>query len=127
MAFTSPTGPLSFEASTGLTSNQFVRLTTNAILANPTAGDHILGVLVSSGTTGSTVTGDWHSVQVMGVAKVRCATGSTGISANTLVVTSSKGRAAPTTAGDFYVGLALEDVSSTKSVISVLLNPYGST
>lgn len=79
MAFENPLGTnflAIFPMSTGLRQYQGVRVSstvagaTDGCLANPTTLGEIIGVLVSSGTTSSTVAGRLGSVQVYGVAKM---------------------------------------------------------
>lgn len=128
-----------FEASTGLSQYQFVSLSTAGLLINPTTNQAVIGVLVSSGTTGSTglagVTGSGsvQSVQVYGVAKVLA--GSTAIAPGNLVTASTvTGAAIAHVSTDGTVGIALTDVDSTggdstggigQQIISVLIRSVG--
>ena len=79
MAYENPLGVYSFLASTGLKQYQFVSLNAAGVLIDPTTLGDAIGVLVSSGTTGSTgkagstTSGYYHSVQCYGIAKVLAA------------------------------------------------------
>lgn len=75
MAYESPSFYGSFPASTGLKQYTFVTLSTNGLLRTPTTLGDAIGVLVSSGTTGSTWGGSTGSgpvqtVQFYGIAKL---------------------------------------------------------
>ena len=123
-----------FRASTGLRQYQFVNLasTTSVRIARPTTNGVHIGVLISSGTTGSTGragstdSGSVQTVQFAGIAKVLA--GSSAIDAGGYVKASTDGLAAPTTgptSTSFVGGRALEAVTSTstsQSVFAVLIN-----
>lgn len=128
MAYESPMGPLTFQASTGLRQYQFVALSTGSLLTNPSTLGGAIGVLTSSGTTGSTNAATFQTVQVMGVAKV--AAGTTGIAPGNFVKASTDGRASTGTSTSTLSGIALGSVTSTSTsaeVISVLLFPFSGT
>ena len=137
MAFTKGDGTYhSFTAvSTGLSQYQFVTFasTSSFRLVNPTTNGVSIGVLVSSGTTGSTGragstdSGSVQTVQLSGITKVIA--GTTKIAPGGYVKASTDGLAAQTTgptSTSYIGGVSLEDVASTSTsaqVISVLLNP----
>lgn len=78
MAYESPSFYASFPASTGLSQYQFVALSTNGLLIDPTTLGDAIGVLVSSGTTGSTwggstANGPVQTIQLYGIAKLKTA------------------------------------------------------
>lgn len=88
MAYESPSFYASFPATTGLSQYQFVMLSTNGLLIDPTTLGNAIGVLVSSGTTGSTwggstANGPVQTVQLYGIAKLM--TSSTAITPGTLI------------------------------------------
>lgn len=88
MAYESPSFYASFPATTGLSQYQFVTLSTNGLLIDPTTLGNAVGVLVSSGTTGSTwagstANGPVQTVQLYGIAKLL--TSSTAITPGTLI------------------------------------------
>lgn len=121
---------LTFAASTGLKQYQAVALNSNKVLINPTTEGNCIGVLVSSGTTGSTGrAGSTHSgtvqtVQVHGLAKVIA--GTTTIDVGDVLKTETDGRASTASSTSYRFGLALSAVDSTSTsahVISVLLSP----
>lgn len=115
-----------FNASTGQQQYSVVALSTGQLLSRPTAGGRVLGVLVSSGTTGSTRETN-QAVQVAGVAKCRVSTASTGIAAGQWVTPTTGGTVTPTSAADYTFGMALEGVGSTGTVIPVLITRDGTT
>lgn len=120
-----------FPASTGLRQYQLVHITgANNRLLNPTTEGNCIGVLISSGTTGSTGrvgstdSGSVQTVQFGGIAKVIA--GTTTIDAGDLLKASTDGRASTASSTSYRFGLALEAVNSTSTsaqVISVLLSP----
>jgi hypothetical protein len=128
-----------FEASTGLSQYQMVHLSTAGLLVNPTTLGEIIGVLVSSGTTGSTglagVTGSGsvQSVQVYGVAKVLA--GSTALApGNKFAASTVDGSAIAFSETNNAIGYILSDANSTggdstggigQQVISALLLHLG--
>jgi hypothetical protein len=118
-------------ASTGIRQYRFVTLSTSGVgyPSASTVGQGVLGVLISSGTTGSTdVGGRYGTVQCGGVAKVEVEA-STALIVGALVSASSVGRAQPSTnAGDFIVGRVVSGSSgAANTVISVALESLGST
>lgn len=116
--------------STGLRQYRFVRLSTAGITAptGSTVGLSVLGVLISSGTTGSTdASGKVGTVQLTGIAKVE-ASAST-LSVGDVVSASTIGQAQPATnAGDFVVGRIVDGSSGAANrILSIALSPLGSS
>jgi len=122
----------SFQASTGLKQYQFVNITgANNRLINPTTEGNCIGVLISSGTTGSTGlagstdSGTVQTVQMSGIAKLIA--GTTTIDAGEWVKGAVDGRAEYSTgptSTSHLAGRSLEAVTSTSTsaqVISVIL------
>jgi hypothetical protein len=117
-------------ASTGIRQYRFVNISTSGlVLPNAsTVGQSVLGVLISSGSNGSTEQlGKYGTVQFTGIAKVE-AEASTLVTGQ-LVSASSVGRAQScTNAGDFVVGRIVAGSSGAANrVISVALTPLGSS
>jgi len=120
-----------FQASTGLRQYQAVALTgANNRLINPTTEGNCVGILVSSGTTGSTGragstdSGSVQTVQLAGIAKVIA--GTTTIVASNLIKAATDGRASTSSSTSYRFGLSLGAVDSTSTsahVVSVLLSP----
>ena len=120
-----------FQASTGLRQYQAVALTgANNRLINPTTEGNCIGILVSSGTTGSTGragstdSGSVQTVQLAGIAKVIA--GTTTIVASNLIKAATDGRASTSSSTSYRFGLSLGAVDSTSTsahVVSVLLSP----
>jgi hypothetical protein len=121
-----------FQASTGLKQYQFVNITgANNRLINPTTEGNCIGVLISSGTTGSTGlagstdSGSVQTVQLDGIAKL--VAGTTTIDAGEWVKAAVDGRAEYSTGAtstSHLAGRSLEAVTSTSTsaqVISVIL------
>lgn len=141
MAFENPLGTNNlsiFEASTGLQQYQAVHLNSAGLLIDPTTLGDAIGILVSSGTTGSTglagVTGSGavQSVQVYGVAKILA--GSTALAPGDKFSVNTAGLAVAWVETDNALGYVLTDVDSTggdstggigQQVISVLLTHLG--
>ena len=131
-----PGGTHTFPATTGLKQYQFVNFAStsgNNRIARPTTNGVNIGVLISSGATGSTGkagstdSGSVQTVQLFGIAKVIA--GTTTIAAGGFVKAATDGLAAAATgptSTSYLGGVALEAVASTSTsaqVISVLLNP----
>lgn len=127
-----------FLCSTGIKQYSFVDITSTgsgtskvAKLIIPTTEGACIGVMVSSGTTGSTVRKP-QTVQFLGIAKVR--SGSTAIVVGDWVKASTAGRALRAAKGSastsYLVGTAVSPPLSTKSdgseYINVLLSNPGS-
>lgn len=120
-----------FQASTGLKQYQAVHITgANNRLLNPTTEGNCIGILVSSGTTGSTGragstdSGSVQAVQLSGIAKVIA--GTTTIDAGDLLKADIDGRASTSSSTSYRFGIALGAVDSTSTsahVVSVLLSP----
>lgn len=113
----------SFQASTGLKQYQFVALNTSGLLVNPSTLGRAIGVLTSSGTTGSTRDDTFQTVQFGGIAKVL--SGSSAIAINDLISAATDGRAFVGTTGSVS-GIALAagvSTSTVSEIISVLLFP----
>lgn len=121
---------LTFRASTGLKQYQAVHVTTGARLLNPTTEGNCIGILVSSGTTGSTGragstdSGSVQTVQLSGVAKVIA--GTTTIDVGDSLKADVDGRASTSSSTSYRFGVALSAVDSTSTsahIINVLLTP----
>lgn len=129
MAYENPLGTNNlaiFEASTGLKQYTFVALGSGGKLVAPSTLGHAIGVLVSSGTTGSTRDDLVQSVQVYGVAKV--ISGSSSIAIGDIVAADADGFAIVATTANFGMGTALAAGVSTSTVgeiIPVLLQHLG--
>src|SRR3990167_7704203 len=131
MAFDKNATCHTFRASTGLKQYQAVALTgANNRLINPTTEGNCIGILVSSGTTGSTGragstdSGSVQTVQLTGIAKVIA--GTTSIDASDLIKAATDGRASTSSSTSYRFGLSLGAVDSTSTsahVVSVLLSP----
>ena len=116
---------VTMDATTGLAQYRLVVAGASGA-AYPTTGAPVAGVLVSSGTTASTASGQYCAVQTMGIAKVEAA--GTTMSAGDPVVTDSSGRAAVAGAGDYRIGTVIDGSSgSTGRVLSVQLQAVGTT
>lgn len=134
MAFEKLAFTHTFPASTGLLQYQAVDLSTGGVLIDPSsAGANIVGVLVSSGTTGSTGlagstdSGSVQTVQFYGVAKMLA--GSTSLDNGSAVSVDTNGFVVAGTT-NAKIGVALQEVDSTggdstggigQQIISVLL------
>lgn len=127
MAYESPAFHGTFPASTGLKQYQAVELNSAGNLINPTTNGRCIGILVSSGTTGSTgragstTSGSVQTVQFYGISKIL--SGSSAIAIGDVLQADSDGRAiAASTNTPFGRALAAGVSTSTVSeVISVLL------
>lgn len=123
MAYESPAFYGTFPASTGLSQYQFVTINSAGVLVDPTTLGDALGVLVSSGTTGSTgragstTSGSVQTVQFYGIAKVLAASTLIAPGARISAVTTGAeigwAQAAADDAALFVLGYALSDVNST--------------
>src|SRR3990172_9532352 len=135
MAFEKQSFTHTFRASTGLKQYQAVALTgANNRLINPTTEGNCIGILTSSGTTGSTGragstdSGSVQEVQFLGISKVLA--GTTGIVPGSVLRADTDGRASTSALGtstSYRFGLALGSVLSTSTsaeVVSVLLTPF---
>jgi hypothetical protein len=119
MAYDNPDEFITLPATTGLVQYQFVTVNSAGKAARPAAGARVLGVLVSSGTNGSTED-RYATIQLTGVSKA-IAKGST-LGVGDTVSASSIGYAKPSTSGGYVIGLVLEGSSgSTGRIISVSL------
>ncbi len=132
MAYEKPDFFHTFAASTGLRQYQAVALNTSGVLINPTTEGNCIGILVSSGTDGSTGragsanSGSVQTVQMSGISKV--VAGTTGIAIGGLLKADIDGRASTAAIGStsYKFGMALDAVGSTSTsaqVISVWLTP----
>ena len=119
-----------FAASTGLKQYQAVALNAVGVLINPTTEVNRIGILTSSGTTGSTGrAGSTHSgsvqeVQWYGRAKVIA--GTTTIDIGDSLKSEADGRASTSSSTSYRFAVALSAVDSTSTsaqVISALLMP----
>ncbi len=127
MAFENSAGTASvtMNATTGLSQYRFVAAGASGA-AYPSAGAAVAGVLVSSGTTSSTASGQYCAVQTMGIAKVVAAAST--MSAGDPVVADANGRAAVAGAGDYRIGTVIDGSSGAIGrVLSVQLQPVGTT
>lgn len=144
MAYENPLGVYTFLASTGLRQYQFVTINSAGVLVGPTTLGDAIGVLVSSGTTGSTgrsgstTSGSYQSVQCYGIAKVlamstliapgdRICAGTTGAEKGWATISSDS-------VAEMVLGYALTPALSTcgqstsaggTQVVSVLLQMVG--
>ena len=121
---------MTFAASTGLKQYQAVALNSNGRLINPTTEGNCIGILVSSGTTGSTgragstASGSVQSVAILGKTKVLA--GTTTIDIGDVLKTETDGRASTSSSTSYRFGMALNAVDSTSTsahVIGGLLTP----
>ena len=124
MAWDAPNGLITVDATTGITQYRFVAIG-SAGAAYPSAGNPIDGVVYSSGTTGSTETPRPVSIATRGIVKVSAP--SSTLSAGDWCTASSVGKAAPTSAGDYVVGKVIDGSSGGARILTVLLNPVGTT
>lgn len=117
--------------STGLRQFRFVTVKTTGLIGYPnasTVGQAVTGVLVSNGTTGSTVDPvKGGTVQIYGVAKVEAE--SSTVAVGDWITSSSVGRVqSSSNAGDFVVGQVVAGTSGgANRILSVLLLPVGTT
>jgi predicted aconitase with swiveling domain len=119
-------------ASSGLRQYRFVTYDSTAGVDYPnasTVGQPVTGVIISSGSTGSTYGSPvYATIQMSGIAKVE-AEASTGLVTGALVSASTVGRAQPATnAGDFVVGRVISgSTGAANHIVTVALFPIGST
>lgn len=119
------TAAVTMDATTGLSQYRFVAAGASGA-AYPSAGAAVAGVVVSSGTTASTASGQYCAVQTMGIAKVEAAAST--MSAGDPVVTDANGRAAVAGAGDYRIGTVIDGSSGAVGrVLSVQLLAIGTT
>ena len=143
MAYESPSFYATFPAATGLSQYQFVTLSTNGLLIDPTTLGDAIGVLVSSGSTGSTWAGSTagglvQTVQLYGIAKLL--TSSTAITPGTRISAVTTGaeigwaQSGADNAALFILGYAVSQPNTTggdstggigAEIISVLLDRIG--
>ena len=131
MAYEKPCFSHTFPASTGLMQYQAVAISgANNRLIKPTTEGNCIGILVSSGTTGSTGragstdSGSVQTVQILGIAKLLC--GTTSIDPGDLIKAATDGRGSTSSSTSYRLGVALGSAASTTTsaeVISVLLSP----
>ncbi len=121
-----------FPASTGLKQYQLVDVNSNGRVINPTTSGVVIGVLQSSGTTGSTGRAgstDSGSVQTIGWGSViKVIAGTTTIDTGDLLKADTDGRASTSSSTSFYFGRALASVNSTSTsaqIITALWAPGG--
>lgn len=125
MAWDITGGPITVDATTGLTQYRFAVVGASGA-AYPAAGAPIDGVIYSSGTTGSTETPRPVTLMTRGVCKVSAP--SSTLSVGDLCCASSIGQAAPTSAGDYVVGRVVAGTSGGAGrILSILINPIGTT
>ena len=145
MAFSNLGPCITVLASTGLRQYQAVDINSAGVLVNPSTYGEAIGILTSSGTTGSTgiagstTSGSVQEVQLYGVAKVLA--GSTAVATGDFLKAGTAGLVTPATGTDvsastsFLIGRALGSASSTSiagttdvgsgEVIPVLIMPLG--
>lgn len=116
---------------TGLRQYRFVKVNTSGNAVYPSAstvGEAVVGVLVSEGTTGSTVDPvRGGTIQIGGVAKVE-AEASTVAKGDTITASSVGRVQSSSNAGDYAVGIVVDGSSGAANrVVSVLLSPIGTT
>lgn len=125
MAYEIPGDPvITFPASTGVLDLQFRFVTINGSgeAALPAAGASVVGVM----QTKPVAAGDAVSVMVSGISKVEAA-GST-VGTGDTIAASSIGRVAALSGGAYAVGRVVQGSSgSTGRLLSVLLQPVGTT
>lgn len=117
-------------ASTGIRQHRFVVVKSGGIgYPNAsTVGQSVTGVLISSGSTGSTDETQYTgTIQLSGIVKVEAE--SSTISKGDLVSASSVGRVqSSSNAGDFIVGRCIGGSSGgANRVLTIHLQPLGST
>lgn len=119
-----------FPASTGLKQYQAVALNSAGVLTNPTTEGNCIGILTSSGTTGSTGragsthSGSHQTVQFAAISKVIA--GTTTIDPGDALKAETDGRASTASSTSYRFGIALNAVDSTSTsaqIISALLTP----
>lgn len=134
MAYESPSFYGTFPASTGLRQYSFVSLNSDGKLIYPTTNGNAIGILVSSGTTGSTgragstFSGTVQTVQLGGIGKVL--SGSSAIPIGALVRAATDGRASTGTSTACVSGMFLAagvSTSTVSEVLSILLYPFSGT
>ena len=124
MAWEVPGVIVSVAASTGLKQNTFcVMGTAGKVTKPPTAGPPVLGVIYDSGTTGSTSSRQYVSVQVSGVAKVKAPASTVAV--GDLISASSLGEVAACAGQDYIVGQVVSGSSGAARLVSVALVPGG--
>ena len=129
MAFESP-NPFAWTAlaATGLKQYTLVALTTAAQWAKKSTGGGLgnFAVLLESSTDSTDVRP--HAASLPGpILKVRVSTASTAIAPGNLVTNHTDGFIAPTSAADYALGWALQNVGSTGTIISICLHGIGTT
>lgn len=119
-----------FPASTGLKQYQLVNINANGRLINPTTEGICIGVIASSGTTGSTGRAgstDSGSVQTVNWGSVvKVIAGTTTIDIGDRLKAETDGRASTSSSTSYQFGVALETVNSTSTsaqIISALWAP----
>ncbi len=112
---------------TGLRQFHFVTVNTAGLLAYPAVGARAIGVLVSNGTTNSTVDPvKGATVQIYGVAKLEAITGTA--KAASLIQSSSIGYAMGQTGAGHTMGICVAGTTGgTGRMMSVLLRGWGTT
>ena len=120
MAYDNASEFITLPATTGLVQYQLVNINSAGKIATPALGARVIGVLVSSGTNGSTDDTRYGTVQINGVSKVLAAS-STATAGETLSA-SAIGYAKNTTGSAAIAGVQVEGTSGASGrVISILL------
>ena len=115
-------------AATGLKQHTLVNLTTAGQWAKASTGGGVgnRAVLLESST--DSTENRVKAASLPGpVVKARVSTASTGIAPGNLVTNHTDGFICPTTATDYVLGWALENVGATGTVISMCFHIIGST
>lgn len=119
MAYDNASEFITLPATTGLVQYQLVNINSAGKIATPTLGARVVGVLVSSGTNGSTED-RYGTVQINGVSKVLAA--ATTATAGETLSASAIGYAKATTGTAAIAGVQVEGTSGASGrVISILL------
>ena len=115
------------ECATGLKQYTVLTVSTAARWVQASsAGGRVVGVLLES-STGSTEN-RFRTAGTFGpVFKMRVSTASTAIAPGNFVGVSTAGTVTPTSAADYTIGVALENVGTTGTVIPVCAIPWGTT
>jgi len=129
MAYESPAAYGTFPASTGLRQYTAVQINSNGRLIKPTTEGNAIGVLVSSGTTGSTGragstdSGSVQTVQFTGITKMLAGIATIGIGDTIKAATDGRASTASSTSYRMGVALGASTGSTSAQVFSVLLLP----
>ena len=116
------------DAATGLKQYTLVALTTGGSWAKKSTGGGLgnFAVLLESSTDSTDIRPKAASLPGP-IVKVRVSTASTAIAPGNLVTNHTDGFIAPTSAADYALGWALQNVGSTGTIISICLHGIGTT